>query len=185
MTPPDDSDPAAERFAAQRQDYADQVMTIRHADLSPIGTLDDVEPLSGAEVQALCARQIAVTAQRIRYLEAQLAAAERAHGVKAFVRENLIFNPEEGTVVVASESPTGLARAEADERDRWDRQVALAHRIGLERVSAAEREARALREAAMMRAAFEACGLDWAADETRTLAQAAIVRAYEEIERRS
>jgi hypothetical protein len=94
------------------------------------------------------------------------------------VRENQMWDAEAGELVTVSEGLTGLARIEMEERKLLDAQFAAAVRLGLEERSQAERERSADLQADLVRAALEEAGLDWSAENTRRIAQRALLRVY-------
>lgn len=146
---------------------------------SVLGTLDDVDPLFEDDLPALYSRQLALTARRVRVLSAQLAQAFAEHKQAALVREDFIFDRETGTPVSAGESITALAELEGKERDRLDRQLATALRLrALERESAERRAEFGRRVGTLAQELCERAGLDWAAEGTRQIAAAAVVRAF-------
>ncbi|MGH3986737.1 MAG: hypothetical protein ACRDTZ_05395, partial [Pseudonocardiaceae bacterium] len=116
----------------------------------------------------------------------------KLRGRAALVREDMLWDPEEGRPVVAREVPSGLAVLEGRERDRLARELREIVKIRLELQAARTRErddaaarARQLREwqddasrdlVLAVRAALEEAGRDWSAPETQELARRALDR---------
>lgn len=184
---------AAEVFAAARDRRAaliEQAQSWTGVDAAELGSLDTVTPLPGSELPSVYARLVALSAQRLRVLSAQLAkayavaeAGEPGSGVTVFARERLIYDPATEEVRAAGEEVTVLARLEAAERDRLADLLATAVRLQLEVRSAEALASQGRRMAAVVRAMAEEAGLDWSAAETRRLAQRAVVRAESGISR--
>lgn len=168
----------SDAFAEARARDAALTATAQAFDATALGTLDDVEPLAGSDLPALIARQLALTGQRVRVLSAQLARAYAEHGRNALVREDFVYDRETGTAISAGESITALAELEGKERDRLDRQLAAAVRLGLEKQSREEREQLARQVATVARELCEQAGLSWSDEGTRALARRVIVSVF-------
>lgn len=176
------ADPVA-AFAEHRERAAELVEQARSytgLPASALGSLDAVDPLPGSAVPNVYARAVALTAQRVRYFSDQLAQAVEKHGVSALVRENLVYDPETSEVRVASETPTALADMEYRERRLLESQLQAAIRLGLQQRSAAERQAIIDRNVDLLESFAVEAGMDWAAPDTRRIAQRALLRAYGE-----
>ncbi|MGH3987662.1 MAG: hypothetical protein ACRDTZ_10130, partial [Pseudonocardiaceae bacterium] len=109
--------PAAVRAQADALARQTGEWTVVLPDSDP-GTLDTAGHLRGDEVPELYSRTVALTAQRVRMLSAELARDIKLRGRAALVREDMLWDPEEGRPVVAREVPSGLAVLEGRERDR-------------------------------------------------------------------
>lgn len=142
-----------------------------------LGTFDTVTPLDGAEIGNVYARLVSLSVQRLRVLSGQLDAAYAEHGVAAFVRDRQAYNPATREVEVIGEDPTALAKLENEERDRLKDLLALAVRLELETHAASAVKSQGKRMAALAQALCEAAGMDWTAEETRRLAQRAVLTA--------
>lgn len=166
---------AAER--ARREELVAQARSWTGLGDTELGTLDGVEPLASGQIDTLYARLVALSAQRLRVLSGQLAAVYAEHGADALVSRRQVFNPATGEVEDAGEVVSVLAKLDADERDRLERLLTTAVRLGLERraTDALERQRQVI--GALARSLCEEAGLDWSAPETRRLAQRAMLRA--------
>lgn len=148
-----------------------------------LGTFDSVSPLEAGEVSNVYARLAALSVQRLRVLSDQLSRAYTEHGTAAFVRDRLIYNPATQEVEVAGEEPTALAKLELEERKLLQNLLTSAVRLKLEAQSQAARDNHGRRMAAFAQSLCELAGLDWAAEDTRRLAQRAILVAEAEVSR--
>lgn len=148
-----------------------------------LGTLDEVAPLASRDVDSLYARLVALSAQRVRVLSGQLNAAYAEHGTDALVSHRQVFNPATGEVEDAGEVVSTLAKLDAEERDRLERLLTTAVRLKLETRSADALASQGRMMAALARALCEQAGLDWGAEETRRLAQQAVLTARSEVAR--
>lgn len=184
--PPEaDFAPVADAFAAHRARAAALEAQARswapteppRADDMALGTFDTVAPLEGDQIGNVYARLAALSVQRLRVLGAQLREQYAAHGMAAFVRDRLIYNPGTQEVETAGEEPTALARLELDERKLLQNLLTAAVRLKLETQSQAARDMHGARMAAFAQAFAEKAGMDWSAPETRRLAQAAVLSA--------
>lgn len=165
-------------LVAQQQGWAPA-----RADDMGLGTFDTVTPLDGSEIGTVYARLAALSMQRLRVLGAQLAEQYAQHGMAAFVRDKLIYNPANQEVEVAGEEPTALARLELEERKLLQGLLTTAVRLKLEVHSAQAKDAHGRRMAALAQAFAEQVGLDWSDPATRRLAQQAVLRAEAEVSR--
>ena len=180
--PPTDFGPVADAFATHRARSAALQAQARawepeRADDMDLGTFDTVAPLEGDQIGNVYARLAALSMQRLRVLGAQLAEQYRDHGMAAFVRDRLIYNPGSQEVEVAGEEPTALARLELEERKLLQGLLTTAVRLKLETQSAAAQDMHGRRMAAFAEALCTQAGLDWADPGTRRLAQAAVLAA--------
>lgn len=181
-TPDNPLDGIAQRFADHRAQQAALTASARSwapqkaADMD-LGTFDSVAPLEAEQIGPTYARLAALSMQRLRVLSAQLTEQYRDHGMAALVRDKLIYNPATQDVEVAGEEPTALARMEAEERRELRTLLTTAVRLKLEVQSAAARTQHAQRMAALAQSMAELVGLDWANEETRRLAQRAVLQA--------
>lgn len=187
--PSDHFNDVAATFAAHRAQQAalgDQARswTPARADDMELGTFDSVTPLDGGEIGSVYARLAALSVQRLRVLTAQLAEQYADHGMGAFVRDRLVYNPANQDVEVAGEELTGLARLELEERKLLQGLLTAAVRLKLEVHSAQARQSHGRRMAALAEALCEQVGMDWSAPETRRMAQQAVIRAEAEVSRR-
>lgn len=148
-----------------------------------LGTFDTVTPLESGEIGNVYARLAALSVQRLRVLSSQLAQQYTEHGMNAFVRDRLIYNPATQEVEVAGEEPTALAKLELDERKLLQNLLTSAVRLKLEAQSQAARDGHGRRMAAFAQSLCELAGLDWAAEDTRRLAQRAVLVAEAEVAR--
>lgn len=181
-TSPDPFDGIAETFADHRAQEASLAASARSwqpetATAMDLGDLDTVTPLEGDQIGTTYARLAALSQQRIRVLSAQLREQYATHGMAAFVRDRLVYNPATQEVEVAGEEPTGLARQEFAERQELRTLLTTAVRLKLEVQSAAARTQHAQRMAALAQSMAELMGLDWADETTRRLAQRAVLQA--------
>lgn len=181
-TPRDPFDGIAQTFAHHRAQEAALTASARAwapptAEGMDLGDFDTVAPLEGAEIGNTYARLAALSQQRLRVLSAQLREQYATHGMAAFVRDRLIYNPATQEVEVAGEEPTALARQEFAERQELRTLLTTAVRLKLEVQSAAARQQHAQRMAALAQSMAEMLGLDWADEATRRLAQRAVLQA--------
>jgi hypothetical protein len=181
-TPDNPLDGIAQRFADHRAQQAALTASAqawrpqKAADMD-LGTFDSVAPLEAEQIGPTYARLAALSMQRLRVLSAQLTEQYRDHGMAALVRDKLLYNPATQEVEVAGEEPTALARMEAEERRELRTLLTTAVRLKLEVQSAAARTQHAQRMAALAQSMAELVGLDWANEETRRLAQRAVLQA--------
>jgi hypothetical protein len=142
-----------------------------------LGTFDTVAPTSGEDLGNIYARLVALSAQRLRVLSAQLADAHRSDPTGAFVYEKKAWNQATEELEVISEEPTALSRLVTQESDRLADLLTTAVKLRLEVRSAEALAMQSKRIAAYVQAMAEAAGLDWSQADTRRLAQRAIVAA--------
>lgn len=194
--PPDTEQPGpfadvAEVFRAQRIRDARQLadaqawtptVPVKAEDMD-LGTFDSVTPLNGDDIGNVYARLTALSVQRLRVLSAQLAEQYRDHGMAAFVRDQLLYNPATNEVEVAGEQSTQLARQDFEERKLLKDLLTTAVRLKLEVQSQQAVAQHGLRQAVTLQAFAEQCGLDWNEPETRRMAQQAVLRAEAEVAR--
>lgn len=142
-----------------------------------LGSFDTTAPVAGEQIPNIYARLIALSVQRLRVLSGQLAEAFATEGVRALVYERKAYNVGTEELEVIGEEPTALAKMEVKEREHLATLLTTAVRLQLE---ARDRDAvrrHGQRMAALAQAFAEQAGLDWADEETRRLAQRAIVAA--------
>jgi hypothetical protein len=163
---------------ARRRALLEQAQAFTGIDTdTELGTFDTVAPTSGEDLGNIYARLVALSAQRLRVLSAQLAAAHRDDPTGAFVYEKKAWNQATEELEVISEEPTALARLVTQESDRLADLLTTAVKLRLEVRSAEALAMQSKRIAAYVQAMAETAGLDWSQAETRRLAQRAIVAA--------
>jgi len=183
--PPDDPfEGIAAQFAHQR---ARDAALVRQAqawapapprpDDMDLGDFGSVEPMDADQISPTYARLAALSAQRLRVLSAQLREQYAEHGMSAFVRDRLLYNPATQEVETAGEEPTALARLEAEERKHLAGLLTTAVRLKMEARTEQSRALHGARMAALAQAMCEQAGLDWSLPETRRLAQRAVLAA--------
>jgi hypothetical protein len=141
------------------------------------GTFDTCAPVPGEQLPNIYARLIALSVQRLRVLSGQLARAYAEHDVDALVYERKAYDPGTEELVTVGQAVTALADLEGKERDRLEGLITTAIRLQMEVRSQEAVRDHGRRIAALAQALCEQVGLDWAADDTRRLAQRAIVTA--------
>lgn len=149
--------------------------------VTELGSFDTAEPLPGDQMPNIYARLIALSAQRLRVLSDQLAQAYAKDGVVALVYERRAYNPGTEQLETIGQEPTALAKLEGKERDRLAELLTTAVRLQLEVRSDAAVRSHGRRIAALAQTLCEEAGLNWADEQTRRLAQRAIVRAEAQI----
>jgi hypothetical protein len=178
---PDQFDHIAAQFAADRARRAALVAQAQSwtgaTDPDSLGNFDEVDAVPGDQLPNIYARLIALSVQRLRVLSAQLNAAYAEHQVDALVYAKKAYNPGTEELETIGEEPTALARLEGQERDRLEGLITPAVRLQMEVRSREAVAQHGQRIAALAQSMCEEAGLNWASEETRRLAQRAIVRA--------
>ena len=146
-----------------------------------LGTFDNSAPVDGDQIGSIYARLVALSVQRLRVLSEQLSQAYAAEGKDALVMETKIYNPGTEELEVTGEQITALAQLELKERKMLQELLTVAVRLQLESRSVAAIANHGLRMAALAQSLCEEAGLDWADNETRRLAQRAILNAEERV----
>lgn len=179
-----DFDQIAEQFAAhraQRDALTAQAQSWTGQSVGDLGTFDATPPVAGAELPNIYARLIALSVQRLRVLSDQLAQAYETDKLAALVYARKAYDPGTETLETIGEEPTALAVLEGKERDRLANLLRDAVRLQLEARSQEVIRNHGLRIATLAKTLCEAAGLDWADEDTRRLAQRAIVAAESQV----
>lgn len=179
-----DFDQISQQFAAhraQRDALTAQAQSWTQQSVGDLGTFDATPPVAGSELPNIYARLIALSVQRLRVLSDQLAQAYGTGQLTALVYERKAYDPGTEELVTLSEEPTALAVLEGKERDRLANLLRDAVRLQLEARSVEVIRNHGLRIATLTQALCEAAGLDWADEDTRRLAQRAIVSAESQV----
>lgn len=143
--------------------------------LPALGGNDPVRPIHFAESYA---RLAAVASARAEFLGRLLAEAYEREGVAALVGDKLDLD-REGNLHAVSEEVRGLARLEAEERDRAAKLIREGVRLGIEAAHVDVMRSYAHTAVLALRSLCEQMGIPWDEEATRQAAKQAIRSARE------
>lgn len=145
------------------------------AKVDVFGRFGDTTPTDTARLAELYGRLITAATVRYTFLSGLLADEYDKHGLDALRRVHYVVNPITGDEVPSGESPTALAKLEAEAERTLERLLVQAARLGIDLRNAEAREKQAAAQIAVLVAYAELRGDDVQDADVRRMMQRAVL----------